>query len=172
METTITTEYSYGQQTWIWKLGKPIQSKIDKVSCLFDSIGMEVKYHLQCDDGDYWRYEEELFPTKKELMDAMNVKTVKIGSEEVMADYVLECMYDFVSAEKDIYYKGKCYLVVKVNHNSIIVNGRKKWQKIECNLLYREEVANYFKIFSTNPLKPIIDNNMKIGTPEHGYIIG
>lgn len=147
MEITINTKYDFGQEVWVWRLMKPVCAKIDRIVWDKGTVMEDYKYHLSCDDNDYYRYEEELFPTEEELMETMGIHTIKINKEEITNGKILECTTPFTSTEGDRYKKDSLICVVRVNRNSaIITRGSQNRRKYNYCVLYREEIANNFRV--------------------------
>lgn len=167
MKIIIDTGYNWGQEVWVWKLNKPVLAKIDRIIWQKDSIIEEFKYHLSCDDSDYYRYEEELFPTKEELMEAMSIKSIKIQDSEIKYGMILQCINSFTSIENDKYKKDFTICIVRVNHNSAIIStGNQSQRRNHYKLLYREEIMNNFTIHKIKTKGKIINDALRISNFE------
>lgn len=165
----ITTEYDYKDKVWVMKNGIPSEAIIDAVRFLQDGIAIETTYHLNIDDSDFYRFEEDLFHSEDELKEAMKIKTIKIGMHKLKEGNLIECTNSFRSVEGDDFEKDFTACIVRINHNNLICkigvsNGR--IHKSNYRLLYKEEVENNFKLHKIKTKGKIINEALRISNFE------
>lgn len=162
MKIIIDTDYDCGQEVWVWKQGKPELAKVTSIVWSKYNIPEGVKYHVSCDDLDYYRYEEELFTSKEECMEAMGVKAIKIDMATLKRGNIIECIRQFKSTEGDSYEENHIYCIARINHNSAIVTRGKRGSKYNYCLLYRDEIADNFKLHKVKIKGNVINSSLRV----------
>lgn len=162
----IQIEYDVGDKVWVMKGGIPTEAFISSVDIALTGLLIETRYYLSVDDSDFYRYEEDLFHTKEELMEAMNVKDIKIDMHKLKMGGIIECIKDFTSVEGDSYKKEWTNCIVRINHNSAIVSSGNQASKNNYRLLYRDEIADNFKIHKIKTKGKVINKALRISNFE------
>ena len=69
---TIETKYNIGDEVWFRTLGINYKAKINCIIIdVFPNGNRIIHYNLHSNGHSYERYEEELFPTKEELLKSL-----------------------------------------------------------------------------------------------------
>lgn len=69
---TIETKYNIGDEVWLMALGKPKKGKIGTISIgVLGDGDVKLKYSVEKIGFWYHRYENQLFPTKEELLKSL-----------------------------------------------------------------------------------------------------
>lgn len=165
MEKTINADYSCNDKVWIWKNNTPVKTIIDRI--IIDiSAFIEVKFHVQADDSDYFRYEEDLFSSKEELMEAMKIKTIKLDKTVLKRGKLIKCNNPFTSFEGDKFTEDWTFCIEKVCKRHLIVRGNGRTTNMDYYLLTDEEVANNFELYKVTWAGPKINNALKMSNIE------
>lgn len=161
MNKTINTDFSCNDKVWIWKNNIPVETIIDRI-VIDISAFTEIKFHVQADDSDYFRYEEDLFSSEKELMEAMSIKTIKLDKSTLKKGKLIKCNKAFTSFEGDKFTEDWTFCIIKICKRHLIVRGNGRTTDMDYYLLTDEEVVNNFKLYRAKWSGPKINTALKM----------
>ena len=70
------TKYDIGDNAWILMNGKPCRCSVKRIIANYSDAGLSIRYHVKADgfQTSFNVGEEEISPTKEELLDNRNIK--------------------------------------------------------------------------------------------------
>lgn len=163
---TIRTDFVCGDKVWIWKNNTVIETVIDRIKVDINLAFIVVSFHVQTDESDYFRYEEDLFKSKEECIEAMKAETIKLNHTTLKKNNLIKCIKNFTSFEGDKFTVDWTFCVIKVCKRNLIVRGNGEKSTMEYYLLTSEEVSNNFELYKAKWSGPKINNALKISNIE------